>query len=235
MTTKTETKLDPATEVAAIEEQLEAARAERNRLGNEALAWVEETRQLEIELDQLARTDEAQFAGGHPRPNTKAAELHREFDTRQSGNRWPAILEGADERIRKLEAELHRVTEESADQLARREYLTNGKAAALKLRRAAAVLLEGADEYRASTTRQGHIAHAVGGLDARDVWHDRTVEQAVAFAQRLAEVQPPRSVSLVPLTTEEPPRVRAQSGGFVGANMSAKNAAEDQPERVELL
>jgi hypothetical protein len=231
----TKTKPDHAAEVEAIDKQLEAAREERNRLGTEALAWVAEGDQLNSELNELARSDPSQFANGFPRPETRAAELKREIDKRLGDNQWPAILEGSDERIRQLEAELHRVIEESADELARREYLSNGKAATLKLRRAATVLLEGAEEYRASTTRQGHIAHAVGGLDARDVWHDPVVEEAVAFAQRLADLQPPRPVSLVPLTTEEPPRVRAHAGGYIGQHSARRNASEDQPQRVEAL
>jgi hypothetical protein len=231
MTTKIEA--DPATEVAGIAEQLAVARAERQRLGNEATAWAEETVKLAHDLDRLARNDPDQFANGFPKPKTKAAQLQREVDKRQNGNRWPKVLEGADERIRELEHELHQVTEENADQLARREYLSNGKAATLRLRQAATTILEAPPEYRASTTRQTHIANVVTGLDGRDAWHDPVVEEAVKLAERLLQVQPPRSVSLVPLTTEEPPRVRAESGGYIGNGNSRNNASEVQPERVE--
>jgi len=53
----TQTKTDPAAEVAAIGEQLEAARAERSRLGQEAEQWQADIRQLEAELSELGRTE----------------------------------------------------------------------------------------------------------------------------------------------------------------------------------
>jgi hypothetical protein len=110
MTPKTQTKTDPATEVSAIQEQLEVARAERQRLGNEAIAWVEETAQFTRDLDGLAQNDPDQFANGFAKPKSKAAELQREIDKRTNGNRWSQVLEGADERIRELEHELHRAS-----------------------------------------------------------------------------------------------------------------------------
>jgi hypothetical protein len=40
-------------------------------------------------------------------------------------------------------------------------------------------------------------------------------------------------VSLVPLLDEEPPRVRAHEGGYIGQHSARRNAAEEHPERVE--
>jgi hypothetical protein len=231
MTTKT--KADPADELAAIEEQLEAAREERARLDAEARAWQAELGKLEHDLVDLARNDPGQFANGFPRPKTQAAKLQAEIEERKNGHKWPDLLGGADQRVRKLEAELSRTTAASADEPARREYLGNGKGAVEKLRQAAALIREGAAEYRASATRHVQIAYACPGLDGQDVWSDPAVDEAQAFAERLAQVQPPRSVSLCPLVDEGPPRVRSKSGGYIGANMSRRDAAEDQPQPVE--
>jgi hypothetical protein len=164
---------------------------------------------------------------------TKAAKLRAELDKRANGNRWAEILGGADARIRSFEAELSRRTEANAEALARHDYEGRGVANAEKWRRIAALILEADAEYTASAQYQMGVAISVTGLDGRDVFSDPSVAEARKLADRLAEVQPPRSVSLVPLTSEEPPRVRSVSGGFIGANVSLNNAAEDQPERVE--
>jgi hypothetical protein len=231
MTTKT--KADPVAELTPIREKLEAAREERSRLGQEARAWEDDLARLQAELDGLANTDASQFAGGQPKPKTRAAELRAEIDKRTNGHKWPEIIGGADARIRSLEAELSRRTEANAEALARHDYEGRGVANAERWRKIAMLILEADAEYTASTQYQMGIAISVGGLDARDVFSDPAVAEARKLADRLAEVQPPRSVSLVPLTSEEPPRVRSQSGGFIGANVSLNNAAEDQPERVE--
>lgn len=140
-------------------------------------------------------------------------------------------------RLRTQQAQ-HREVEAALAALARsdpRQFngLGKGTDAAKKLRQAAALIHEGTADYIGSTGRQTQIAYSCDGLDGQDVWSDPIVTEARKLADRLAEVQPPRSVSLVPLTSEEPPRVRSQSGGFIGANVSLNNAAEDQPERVE--
>ena len=232
MTTKTKTA-DPVAELTPIREKLEAAREERARLGMDARAWQDEIGKLERDLSDLARDDPAQFANGFPKQKTKAAGLRAEIDKRTNGHKWADILGGADARIRSFEAELSRRTEANAEALARHEYEGRGTTNAEKWRKIAALILEAADEYQASTSQHVQIAFSVAGLDGRDVWSDPVVNEARRLADRLAEVQPPRSVSLVPLTTEEPPRVRSVNGGFIGANVSLNNAAEDQPERVE--
>jgi hypothetical protein len=231
MTTKT--KADPVAELTPIREKLEAARQERTRLGVEARTWQTGIEGLERDLADLARDDPSQFANGFPKQKTKAAELRAELDKRTNGNRWAEILGGADARIRSLEAELSRRTEANAEALARHDYEGRGTANAGKWRQIAALILEADAEYMASAQYQMGIVNSVTGLDGQDVFSDPAVAEARKLADRLAEVQPPRSVSLVPLTSEEPPRVRSQSGGFIGANVSLNNAAEDQPERVE--
>ena len=234
MTTKT--KPDPAAELAPIQEQLQTAREERARLGMEARSWQDELAQLEYALSALARQDPSQFANGSPKPKTKAAEIQTEIDKRRNGNQWSDILGGSDQRVRELDEELGRVTAANAEWLARAEYEGRGAKNTLKWRKIAALIYEAADEYQASVSKQITIAFAVDGLDGldgRDVWTDETVKQARALAERLAAIQPPRSLCLTPLTSEEPPRVRSVSGGFIGHNYSRNNAAEDQPQRVE--
>jgi hypothetical protein len=231
MTTKT--KADPAAELTPIREKLEAARQERARLGMEARAWQTGTAGLERDLADLARDDPSQFGGGFPKQKTKAAELRVELDKRANGHKWPEIIGGADARIRSLEAELSRRTEANAEALARHEYEGRGTDNAGKWRQIAALILEADSEYTASVQTQMGIVNSVGGLNGRDVFSDPAVAEARKLVDRLAEIQPPRSVSLVPLTSEEPPRVRSLNGGYIGANVSLNNAAEDQPERVE--
>jgi hypothetical protein len=209
----TTTKPDPNTELTPIREKLEAARQERARLGVEARAWQTGIAGLERDLADLARDDPSQFASGFPKQKTKAAELRAEIDKRVNGNRWAEILGGADARIRSFEAELSRRTEANAEALARHEYEGRGVANAEKWRQIAALILEADGEYTASAQSQMGIAISVTGLDGRDVFSDPAVAEARKLTDRLAEVQPPRSVSLVPLTSEEPPRVRSQSGG----------------------
>jgi hypothetical protein len=209
----TTTKPDPNTELTPIREKLEAARQERARLGVEARAWQTGIAGLERDLADLARDDPSQFASGFPKQKTKAAELRAEIDKRVNGNRWAEILGGADARIRSFEAELSRRTEANAEALARHEYEGRGVANAEKWRQIAALILEADGEYTASAQSQMGIAISVTGLDGRGVFSDPAVAEARKLTDRLAEVQPPRSVSLVPLTSEEPPRVRSQSGG----------------------
>jgi hypothetical protein len=215
MTTKTKT--DPATELAPIAEQLHAAREERDSLQAEARAWQAEIARLEHDLSDLAREDPAQFANGFPRRGTKAAELRAKIDKAVNGNRWSDVLGGAERRVQELEHGLSRRTEANADALARQEYRGRGMANAEKWRRIAGLILEAADEYQASESRHIQIAFSVTGLDGRDVWADQAVAEARSLADRLAEIQPPRSVSLVPLTSEDPSRVKSVSGGFIRA------------------
>ena len=97
--------------------------------------------------------------------------------------------------------------EANADALARDEYQGRGTANAKKWRRIAGLILEAESEYRASVSEHREIAISVTGLDGQDVISDPAVAEARKLAERLAEVQPPRSVSLVPLTSEDPLRV----------------------------
>jgi hypothetical protein len=232
MATKTKT-IDPAAELVPVEEQLQAARQERDRLGVEARAWQDEVAQLERDLSDLAQDDPAQFANGFPRPKTKAAQLRAEMDKRVNGNRWGDILGGADRRIQDLEHGLSRRTEANADALARHEYLGRGTANAEKWRRIASLILEADAEYMASINRHLAIVTSCGGLDGQDVFCDPVVAEARKLAERLAEVQPPRAVSLVPLTSEDPARVRSVHGGYLRYGSNADDIAEDQPDRVE--
>ena len=100
----TATKTDPAAAIAAKREQLEAARKERARLGEEARADQSKVEGAGAALDQLARTAPDQFEGGQPKAKTEAAKAKRIIEE-ASTSRWPAILEGADQRIRDLEKE----------------------------------------------------------------------------------------------------------------------------------
>ncbi len=119
MATTTKTT-DPAAELAPIEEQLEVAREERSRLGQEARAWADGVQALEAELDGIARNDPAQFGpDGQPKAKGRAAELRAEITKQTTGQKWPDILGGADQRIRSLEQELSRAMEANADALAR--------------------------------------------------------------------------------------------------------------------
>ncbi|MEK6272980.1 MAG: hypothetical protein AABM42_10095 [Actinomycetota bacterium] len=224
---------DPAAELAPVEEQLQVARQERDRLGVEARAWQAEVANLERDLSDLARTDPAQFSNGFPKQRTTAAGLRGEIDKRVNGNRWGDILGGADRRIQDLEHGLSRRTEANAEALAHREYRGRGTANAEKWRRIAALILEADSEYTASTNRHLAIVTSVTGLDGQNVVSDPVVTEARELAGRLAEVQPPRSVSLVPLTSEDPTRVKSVHGGFIRAGANAGDIAEDQPDRVE--
>lgn len=150
-----------------------------------------------------------------------------------NGNRWSDIIGGAEKRVHDLEHELGRVTEANADSLARAEYLGRGTANAEKWRRIAALILEAESEYRASTNAHLGIVTSVTGLNGQDVVSDPVVAEARKLAEGLVEVQPPRSVSLVPLTSEDPSRVKSPSGGYIRAGANAADIAEDQPERVE--
>jgi hypothetical protein len=67
----------------------------------------------------------------------------------------------------------------------------------------------------------GRVVFSVTGLDGRDVFSDPVVGEARKLADRLAEVQPPRSVSLAPLPTEDPARVKSVNGGYIGAGRNA--------------
>jgi hypothetical protein len=231
MTTKTKT--DPAAELAPIAEQLQAAREERARLGVEARAWQDEVAKLERDLSDLARDDPRQFANGFPGPKTKPAGLRAEIDKRVNGHRWPEILGGADKRIQKLEDKLSRQTEANAEVLAHAEYCGRGTDNAEKWRQIAALILEADAEYRASTNSHLAIVTSVTGLNGQDVLSDPIVTEARKLAASLAEVQPPRAVSLVPLTTEDPSRVKSINGGYIRAGANAADIAEGQPERVE--
>jgi antitoxin (DNA-binding transcriptional repressor) of toxin-antitoxin stability system len=234
MTTVTKAS-DPVAELTPIREKLEAARQERARLGVESRAWQDGIGKLERDLVDLARDDPVQFANGFPKQKTKAAELRAEIDKRANGHKWPEIIGGADARIRSLEAELSRRTEANAEALARHEYEGRGTANAEKWRQIATLILEADGEYTASAQYQMGIAISVTGLDGRDVFSDPVVGEARKLADRLAEVQPPRSVSLAPLPTEDPARVKSVNGGYIGAGVNAGDIAEDQPERVELV
>jgi hypothetical protein len=231
MATKTKTA-DPAAELGAITDQLQAAREERDRLEAECRAWINEGESLERELTDLARTDPGQFANGSPRAKTRAAGLRAKIEKRAAGNRWSDILEGARRRVHDLERDLGRRTEANAEALAREEYLGRGTANAQKWRGIAAQILEADAEYTGSINRQLAIVTAVTGLDGQNVFCDPVVAEARNLATRLAEVQPPRSVTLVPLTTEDPTRVKSINGGYIGAGANA-DIAEYQPERVE--
>jgi hypothetical protein len=232
----TTTKItDPAAELAPIAEQLQAAREERDRLGAEARTWQGEVAELERELADLARDDPGQFANGFPRPKSKAARLRGEIDKRVNGNRWSDILGGAERRVQDLERDLSRRTEAKADTVALQEFQGRGTDNAKKCRQIAALIMEAASEYTTSEHYHLGIVTSVGGLNGQDILSDPVVAEARKLAPRLAEVQPPRSVSLVPLITEDPDRVKSVSGGYIRAGANAADIAEDQPERVERI
>jgi hypothetical protein len=232
-TTKTQ-PTDPAAVLVPIEEQLQVAREERARLGQEARAWADGVAGLEAELSALARSDASQFGSdGQPKPKSRAAELRAEITKRTNGQKWPEILEGADQRIRNLENELNGAVEANAEALARAEYEGPGKAAADKIKHGAALIAEGQAEYVASEQRLMGICTATQGLNAQDIVSDPRVVHAARATESLDDLAPPRSRSLTPMSEETPPRYRIRSGGFVRSPHPDDVADVPQPERVE--
>jgi hypothetical protein len=232
MTTKTITQAD---DLPAIEEQLQTAREERSRLGQEARVFADKLAGLQAEFSGIARRDATQFGpDGQPKAKSRAAELKTEITKASGGHQWAALIEGADARIRELEHELTRALAANAEALARAEYEGAGQAAVEKLRQGAALILEGCDEYTASADRQGRIANSVAGLDGQDIVADPVVDEARRAVHGLGGAQPPRSKSLTPLVDDQPRKLRMVAGGYAdGYSLRDEDVAEDQPERVE--
>jgi hypothetical protein len=125
MTTATKTrprKKDPLAELREVERQLEEARADRARLGEQAEKFAMGIRVVEVEYGDLSRTAPKQFDGnGQPKPKTRAGTLKKQLEQAQS-SRWPQILDGADQRVSELQRKLGVIIEQNAVELATREF-----------------------------------------------------------------------------------------------------------------
>jgi hypothetical protein len=223
----------PLDDLRAAEEQVQVAREERRRLGDEATAFFNELARVEAELRGIAETDPEQFGpDGQPKPKSKAAGLRKQLEEGAS-NRWPQILTGADGRISALEQEVQQGVEDNAVELARREYQGGEKDLAdlSALAEQMLPILSRLEE------RRGHLVDVTsacrGQIDGQDVGADQRLVELRRLLEAHPEFTPPRIPALTPLVGEEEPRkVRAANGEWTHAAWDHEPHPE-QPEKVE--
>lgn len=232
LTTTTDTPTtDAFANIAAIREQVEAARADRERLGDEATAYFREVEQASAELDHLARSATEQFGSdGQPKPKSKAAALKKKVeDSRQSS--WPAILQGADQAIVKLDGELRDLLNANCVELARQEY-DRGLDGVRRVQSLAAAMRDAIGAMRATEPALLEIVTAIGmPLDGRDVAVDPRWQELERMLDSLAELEPARIAALTPYSGEQPRKVRTPSGEWSHAGGAER--PEDQPPPME--
>ena len=232
MTTATKSETDPAAAIATVREQLEAARKERARLGEEARADQSKVQAAEAALNHLAHTAPDQFEAGHPAAKSEAAKAKRIIEE-ASTSRWPAILEGADQRIRDLEKDVANLIRDAAPQLARAEYEA-GQEEVGELRGYLAGAREVIGRIRSYEPALLSITTASGGaIDGRSIQIDPRLEELERVLDSLEDLQAARVPVLSPFEDEEPQVVRTADGGWVRATVAGDTELGEQPERIE--
>lgn len=225
---------DPFARLQALNEQLEAARRDRARRGEEARAFGREVEQAKVELDHLARTAPDQFDGtGQPKAKSKAGQLKKKIE--QAGtSRWPSILDGADQRIAEVERQVRDLLRENAEVIARADY-ERGLEAKRRLQSLASQMREAVGQMRASEPSLLAITTAVSGpLDGRDVEVNPRLGEVERLVELVDEIRPARIPTLTPYADEEPVIWKTADGGWMPVRSEpAAGWAEDQPERVE--
>jgi hypothetical protein len=230
--TTAKAKADPLAALDSAREQLDEARRDRAQVGEQSRAFQVEMQSAAGELEHLARTDRSQFGeDGQPLPKTRAAELRAKLD--QAGSsRWPDIVAGAEDRLRRAQEHVRGVTADNAVELARLEY-DRGLAATERLRGLAADMRAAIVEARATEPALLGITTALGGVfDGRDVQVDPRWQQLEQFLDALETLEPARIPRLTPYVDEEPSVFRCTSG-WVPARSAAHVELVEQPPKME--
>jgi len=224
---------DTIAAIAAVREQLDAARKERARLGEESRTYQREIGAAEAGLDHLARTAPDQFTEGQPKPKTEAAKLRAKLDEAQT-NRWPAILAGADERIAALEREVSGLVRDNVVGLARVEY-DRGLAGIQQVQALAPEMLDVIGRARATEPALLAIATAAGGgnIDGRSVQVDPLLGELERVLRKVGELEPARIPVLTPYVDEEPTVVQTAAGGWIHVSNAGRTELAEQPPKIE--
>jgi hypothetical protein len=142
------------------------------------------------------------------------------------------MVAGAEERVREREAEVRTLTKRHAVELALDEF-RGGEDDLAGLDAPAEQMLEVIAKAKRREARLIEIAGRTGGrLDGRDVSWDRRLDELREALEQVADLKPPRSVTLTPLVGEEPLVRRSRDGGWV-KHWDGEEDLGEQPEPQE--
>ena len=233
MTTTTETSTaDRLAELEAAKERLAAANAEREKIDAEYREWDDGIRNAKAESNHLARTEREQFAGGRPRPKTRAAALEKQIADAEKAN-WREIIRGADEQVAEAEHEARRLTASLAVELALKGYERGlrGRERLLAVLRGKEVR-DAIGEMRAAEADLREVAVAVDGpIDGRSVI-DPSLEKLERTLEAVASVEPARIPTMTPYPDETVTVVR-KNGSWARAEIAGEIDPDQQPPRIE--
>jgi len=236
MPTATETKpskaKSPAAELAALDAAATAAKAERDRIVREAREHEAQLSALERALNQIAHDEPTQFnASAEPKPNTKAAKINAELQRVQAtGSRWPALITGAETKLRAAERAASHHRAGHAIELARIEF-QGGEDDLAELDDLAEQQLAVLARIRTREARLIALTTATPGrIDGRDIKFDPRLADLTNLLADHPTFYPPRSRSLTPLSGEVPPLRRSVDGGFIAGSNRPEDYGEQPPE-----
>jgi len=235
MTTATKAPAkSPSAELAALDAATAAAKAERDRIVREAREHQAQLSALDRALSEIAHDDPTQFnASAEPKPNSEAAKINAELaKIRTTGSRWPALIAGAETKLRDAERAASQHRAEHAIELATVEY-RGGEDDLAELDELAEQQLAVLARIRTREARLIALTTATPGrIDGRDVKADPRLASLTNLLADHRSFYPPRSRSLTPLTGEIPPALRSVDGGFIGGGNVPEDYGE-QPPAIE--
>lgn len=231
MATKT---TDPAAQLEKFVKALTKAREEAEEIGARLRTQQARYREVEAALAALARSEPRQFNADGSARGEEARKLQSERSELQA-SRLPDVHAGAQGRVREREEAVTGCRTEHAEFFARRAYEAGVKDIA-ELRRLAAEMEAVFVRLDARSGELIGICAATQGLDGQDVADDPQLAVARKAISGLAEAQPPRSMSVTPLTGQEAlHRYRVRSGGFVRSPHPDDLGGVEQPLPVERI